>query len=138
VLRENGEERILSKEEIDALLKEEQARIENGTSDLTKSPEEERANDGGMGLGGAILSSMAGAILGSYIGSKLFNNQNYQSQRSTRYQNPSAYERSVNSFNKAKTAAPKTNTNAAQSAPKKSGFFGGADSNKYNNSGFGG
>ena len=69
---------------------------------------------GGMGLGETILASAAGAILGSWIGSKLFNNPNYQQQRRTSYKNPQTYSRSKNSFNKAK-----------QSSTKRSGFFGG-------------
>jgi len=40
ILIEDGEERILSQEEIDKLVKEEEARVEAGTSNLTKSPEE--------------------------------------------------------------------------------------------------
>ncbi len=120
ILRENGTDRILSQAEIDALIKAEEVKIDNGTSELTKSPEE--VSSGGMGMGAAILSSMAGALLGSYIGNKLFNNQNYQTQRNTRYQNPSTYSRSVDSFNKQAAT-----TKSANTAPKKSGYFGGGD-----------
>lgn len=116
VLREEGKERILSKQEIDALVAQEATKIDNGTSNLTNPH-----GMGGMSLGETLLASAAGAIIGSYIGGKLFNNQNYQSQRRTSYKSPSTYSKSVNSFNKAKSA-----TSTKTSTSKKSGFFGGS------------
>lgn len=92
ILRENGSERILSQAEIDELLKQENAKIDAGTSQLT-SP-----TGGGLSLGEAILASAAGAILGSFIGNKLFNNQNFAAQQRAGYKSPQAYERSQNSF----------------------------------------
>ena len=62
-----GNKRILSKEEVDALVAEEAQKIDNGTSTLTSG------DGGGLGIGGAILASAAGALIGSYIGNKLFN-----------------------------------------------------------------
>jgi hypothetical protein len=117
VLRENGKDRILSKAEIDALVAQEATKIDNGTSNLTNP-----SGMGGMSLGETLLASAAGAIIGSYIGNKLFNNQNYQSQRRTNYKSPSTYSKSVNSFNKAKTTSTKTTSS------KRSGFFGGSRS----------
>ena len=117
VLREDGKERILSKQEIDALVAQEAAKIDNGTSNLTNPN-----GMGGMSLGETLLASAAGAIIGSYIGNRLFNNQNYQSQRRTSYKSPSTYSKSVDSFNKAKTASTSTKTTSS----KKSGFFGGS------------
>ena len=114
VLRENGKERILSKEEIDKLIQEEAAKIDNGTSNLTNPN-----GMGGLGLGEALLASAAGAIIGSFIGNKLFGNQNYQNNRRTSYKSPSTYSKSVNSFNQAKTASSTKSTTT-----KKSGFFG--------------
>jgi len=119
VLREDGKERILSKQEIDALVAQEAAKIDNGTSNLTNPN-----GMGGMSLGETLLASAAGAIIGSYIGNRLFNNQNYQSQRRTSYKSPSTYSKSVDSFNKAKT----TSTSSKTSSSKKSGFFGGSRS----------
>jgi len=114
VLRElDGTERILSQEEIDTLVKEEAAKIDNGTSALT-NPE---VSSGSMGLGGVLLSSIAGAMIGSWIGNKLFNNQNYQNQRQAQYKSPQTYSRSVNT-----ASAPKTTSTS--SATKQSGFFG--------------
>ncbi len=117
VLRKpDGSERILAKDEIDALVKAEEVKIDNGTSPLT-NPEAEVSN-GGMGLGGVLLSSIAGAMIGSWLGNKLFNNQNYQNQRKTQYKSPQTYSKSQSSFSKAKSSANKT------SSTKKSGFFG--------------
>ncbi|MCI6989005.1 MAG: UPF0323 family lipoprotein [Campylobacter sp.] len=113
----NGTERILSDAEIDELLKKENEKIDNGTSNLTN---EARMSSGGLSLGEAILASAAGALLGSWIGSKLFNNQAFNSQRQNAYKNPSAYSRSVNSFNQAKQGATTKKTSSGRS-----GFFGG-------------
>ncbi len=125
VLRKpDGSERILSKEEIDKLVKEENAKIEAGTSPLT-NPE---MSSGGMGLGGVLLSSIAGAMIGSWIGNKLFNNQNFQSQRRTQYKSPQTYSKSQSSFTKA------ANTNKTSTSSKKSGFFGGGNSSKSSSS----
>ncbi|EAK5278896.1 hypothetical protein CPE67_06270 [Campylobacter jejuni] len=124
----NGTERILSKEEMDALIKEEAAKIDNGTSNLTK--DNGQISSGGLSLGETLLASAAGAILGSWIGSKLFNNQNFANQQRGAFSNQSAYQRSVNSFNKAGT------TSSASSA-KKSGFFGGGSKAASSSSSFG-
>ncbi|EAK2583618.1 TPA_asm: hypothetical protein GD923_04790 [Campylobacter jejuni] len=124
----NGTERILSKEEMDALIKEEAAKIDNGTSNLTK--DNGQISSGGLSLGETLLASAAGAILGSWIGSKLFNNQNFANQQRGAFSNQSAYQRSVNSFNKAGT------TGSASSA-KKSGFFGGGSKATSSSSSFG-
>lgn len=124
----NGTERILSKEEMDALIKEEAAKIDNGTSNLTK--DNGQISSGGLSLGETLLASAAGAILGSWIGSKLFNNQNFANQQRGAFSNQSAYQRSVNSFNKAGT------TSSASSA-KKSGFFSGGSKATSSSSSFG-
>lgn len=129
VLKElNGTERILSKEEMDALIKEEATRIDNGTSNLTK--DNGQINTGGLSLGETLLASAAGAILGSWIGSKLFNNQNFANQQRGAFSNQSAYQRSVNSFNKAGSGSAASGS--------KSGFFsGGSKATSNTNSNFG-
>ncbi|WP_139453474.1 UPF0323 family lipoprotein [Campylobacter armoricus] len=116
----DGTERVLSKEEMDKLIQEEAAKIDNGTSNLT-NPNSNNAqmSSGGLSLGETLLASAAGAILGSWIGSKLFNNQNFANQQRGAFSNQSAYQRSVNSFNKAGSSA------TTGSSAKKSGFFGG-------------
>lgn len=117
----DGTERMLSQDEIDTLLKKEEVAIDNGTSELTNP------SGAGLSLGGAILASAAGAIIGSWIGNKLFNNQNYQTQQRTSYKSPQAYERSKNSFNTAK------NTSASKATSGRSGFFGGGNNDRRNN-----
>jgi len=71
----DGKEKLLSKEELEELTKQEAQKIEEGTSRLTS---QEGISNGGMSIGEAILASAAGAIIGSYIGNKLFNNPNFQ------------------------------------------------------------
>ena len=135
VLRENGNERILSQAEVDQLVAQEAKKIDNGTSNLT-NPQNAQVSGGGMGLGETILASAAGAMIGAYIGNKLFNNSNYQSQRRTSYKSPSTYSKSVNSFNKAKTSS----TSKSSTSTKKSGFFGSSKTTSSRSSGgfFGG
>lgn len=127
----NGTERVLSKEEMDRLIAEENAKIDAGTSNLTN--QNAQLSSGGMSIGEALLASAAGAIIGSWIGNKLFNNPGYQSQRQSAYKNPSAYSRSVDSFNKAKATS-----SAGKPSGGKSGFFGGSSSKSGSNSNFGG
>ncbi|WP_457597092.1 UPF0323 family lipoprotein [Hydrogenimonas sp.] len=124
--RLDGSEKILSKEELDALVAQEAKKIEAGQSALTQP----QMGGGGLSLGEAILASAAGAIIGSWIGSKLFNNPNYQQNRQRGYKSPSAYTRSVNSFNKAKKSMSST-----RSTRTRSGFFG--SSRGTSRSGFG-
>ena len=123
----NGTERVLSKEEMDRLIAEENAKIDAGTSNLTN--QNAQLSSGGMSMGEALLASAAGAIIGSWIGNKLFNNPGYQSQRQSAYKNPSAYSRSVDSFNKAKATS-----SAGKSSGGKSGFFGGSSSSSSKSS----
>ena len=108
-------ERLLSQAEIDELLKVENAKIDAGTSNLTNG--NAQMSSGGMSLGEAILASAAGAIIGSWIGSKLFGSPGFNAARQGAYSNPSAYSRSQSSFGGAKTGAA--------SSGAKSGFFGG-------------
>lgn len=126
----NGTERVLTKEEMDALMVEENAKIDAGVSPLTT--QNAQLSGGGMSLGETILASAAGAIIGSWIGSKLFGNTAYNNHRQTAYKNPSTYSRSVDSFNKAKA------TSSTSSKTKKSGFFGGGSKSGGKSGSFGG
>lgn len=121
----DGSERMLTQEEIDQLIKSEATKIDQGTSQLTNP------QGGGLSLGETILASAAGAMLGSWIGSKLFNNQNYQSQQRTSYKSPQAYERSQNSFK-----SPQAGRASTGAASGRGGFFspqqGGASSSAAN------
>ena len=114
VRKPDGSERILTQTEIDALEKEEAAKIDNNTSALTNPS----IGSGQMGLGGILLSSIAGAMIGSWIGGKLFNNPTYQNQRAANYSSPQAYSRSTTSFNKPMS------TSSTSSTTKSSGYFG--------------
>ena len=132
ILIEDGVERILSQEEIDKLVKEEEARVEAGTSKLTQNPDEVRES-GGMGLAGTLMASMAAGMLGSMLMNKLMNNQNYKQNRRTSYKSPQTYSKSQNSFKK-NAAANKSRA----SSSKKSGFFGNKKKASSRSSSFGG
>ena len=121
----DGTEKVLTKPELDALIQEEAAKIDNGTSNLTK---ENPQVSQGMGLGETIMASMAGAMLGAWIGNKLFGNQNYQNNRKAGYKSPSTYSKSKNSFNKPRKS----------SSSKRSGFFGSKKSSSRSGGFFGG
>ncbi|HFC03378.1 MAG TPA: hypothetical protein ENJ74_00770 [Nitratifractor salsuginis] len=125
----DGTEKVLTREEMDALIKEEAAKIDNGTSPLTSPQGAQVAQQGGLSLGEAILASAAGAIIGSWIGSKLFNNPNYRQTRRSGYKTPAAYNRSVNSFKKSSSTRSRTST-------RRSGFFGGTRGGSSGRSGF--
>lgn len=115
----DGTEKVLSQEEIDKLVKEENMKIDAGTSALT-NPQHAQVSEGGMGLGGVLLSSLAGAVVGSWIGNKLFNNPNFQSQREAQYKSPQTYSKTQSSFNKPVATSGFSTTPPAE---KKSGFF---------------
>jgi len=125
----DGTEQVLTREEMDALIKKEAAKIDNGTSPLTSPEGAQMAQQGGLSLGEAILASAAGAIVGSWIGSKLFNNPNYRQTRRSGYKTPSAYNRSVNSFKKSSTTRSRSST-------RRSGFFGSSRRSSSGRSGF--
>lgn len=132
ILIEDGKERILSQEEIDKLVKEEEAKVDAGTSKLTQNPDQVRES-GGMGLAGTLMASMAAGMVGSMLMNKLMNNQNYKQNRRTSYKSPSTYSKSKNSFKK-NAAANKART----SSSKKSGFFGNNKKASSRSSSFGG
>jgi hypothetical protein len=121
----DGVERVLTQAEMDALVKKEAAKIDNGTSNLTKE-NAQVSQQGGMGLGEVLLSSIAGAMIGSWIGSKLFGNQNFQNNRKAGYKSPSTYSKSKKSFNKPRKSA----------SSKKGGFYGGKKSSTRKSGGF--
>ena len=125
----DGKEKVLTQEEMDALVKKEAAKIDDGTSNLTK-PEGAQQMSSGMGLGEAIMASAAGAIIGSWIGNKLFGNQNYQNNRKAGYKSPSTYSKSKNSFNKPRKSMKSSKkggffSKKSTSSARKGGFFGG-------------
>jgi len=134
ILIEDGKERILTQEEIDKLVKDEEAKVDAGTSNLTKAPDEVKES-GGLGLAGTLMASMAAGMLGAALMNKLSNNQNYQQNRRTSYKSPQTYSRSQNSFKKNSMSR---SSSARSSSPKKSGFFSSKKSSSSRSSSFGG
>lgn len=145
ILRDvNGTERILSDEELDKLIKDEEAKIEAGTSNLTKTPEEV-ASGGGMGLAGTLLAGAAAGMLGAALMNKLQGNKNYEQNRRTAYKSPQAYSRSNSSFGNRKAggmnrpASGASKSSTSSSSTKKSGFGkSSTSSSSSRSSGFGG
>jgi hypothetical protein len=131
ILKEDGAERILTQEEVDKLVKEEEARVEAGTSNLTKTPEEVKES-GGMGLAGTLMASMAAGMVGAMLMNKLMNNQNYKQNQRASHKSASSYSRSQKSQQK-NNAARKS-----ASSSKKSGFFGNNKKASSRSSSFGG
>ncbi|NLY03494.1 MAG: hypothetical protein GXZ15_01420 [Campylobacter sp.] len=114
----DGTERVLTQEEMNFLIAQENVKIENGTSNLINP--DAQLSSGGLSLGEAVLASSAGVLIGSWIGSKLFNNPAYQNGRQQAYKNPSSYQRSVSNFQNAKQ-----NKNVKKSTSGRSGFYNG-------------
>ncbi|HHB93614.1 MAG TPA: hypothetical protein ENK88_00520 [Campylobacterales bacterium] len=138
ILRDvNGTEKILSQAEIDKLVKEEEAKVNAGTSDLTKKPEEVK-DSGGLGLAGTLMASMAAGAIGAALMNKLSNNQNYQQNRRASYSSPSTYSRSQSSFSKARAtnSAMSKRATTSSSSTRRSGF--GSSSRASSRSSFGG
>lgn len=125
----NGTERIMSDAEVDKLVKDEEAKIEAGTSDLTKNPDEV-SSGGGMGLAGTLLAGAAAGMLGAALMNKLSNNQNYQQNQRRSYSSPSTYSRSQSSFggrkaggmSRAGSSPSKSTTSSTKSTTRSSGF----------------
>jgi hypothetical protein len=122
----DGTEEVLTQAQLDTLIKEEAAKIDNGTSTLTKE-QNPQAQHQGMGLGETIMASMAGAMLGAWIGNKLFGNQNYKNNRKAGYKSPSTYSKSKKSFSKPRRSSTKKGGffGNKKSSARKGGFFGG-------------
>jgi len=122
----DGSESVLTQAQLDALIKEEAAKIDNGTSNLTKD-NAQVSQQGGMGLGETILASAAGYMLGAWIGSKLFGNQNFNNNRKAGYKSPSTYSKSKKSFNKPRksTSSKKGGFFGSKKSSSRGGFFGG-------------
>ena len=142
----NGTEKILTDAELDKLIKDEEAKIEAGTSNLTKPPEEV-ASGGGMGLAGTLLAGAAAGMLGAALMNKLSNNQNYNQNQRRSYSSPQSYSRSQSSFANRKPGAmsrPGASRPSKSSSSSKSSGFGKSSpstsksSSSSRSSGFGG
>jgi|SaaInl8_200m_RNA_FD_contig_41_2446152_length_2261_multi_6_in_0_out_0_3 hypothetical protein len=116
----DGTEELLSEEDLKRLSAAEGKKVEEGSSRLTQDEGSSSMSSGGMSMGEAILASAAGAMIGAYLGNKLFGNKNYQKNTAS---NPSS-------------KSPRKNGSAKSSSTKKGGFFG--NNRKSGGLGFGG
>ena len=120
----NGTERVLSKDEIEDLLTNASDTEDSNTLNSTKESDAQLSS-GGLSLGETILSSAAGAILGSWIGSKLIGNLTYQAVRqASSYAHQSVYSRSSESYSKSKRRY-RTSSDSSTKSSGRSGFFSG-------------
>ena len=118
----DGNERILTEEELKKMAEAEAAKVENGTSNLTQAP---TANSPGLSLGETILASAAGALIGGMIANKLAGNSNFQQHQQQQQAQSSAYQQTQRSIIR--------NTNA--STKPKQGIFSGSKTNKSSSGG---
>ena len=116
----DGTEELLSEEDLKRLSAAEGKKVEEGSSRLIQDEGSSSMSSGGMSMGEAILASAAGAMIGAYLGNKLFGNKNYQKNTAS---NPSS-------------KSPRKNGSAKSSSTKKGGFFG--NNRKSGGLGFGG
>ena len=118
----DGNERILTEEELKKMAEAEAAKVENGTSNLTQAP---TANSPGLSLGETILASAAGALIGGMIANKLAGNSNFQQHQQQQQAQSSAYQQTQRSLTRS------TNT----STKPKQGIFSGSKTNKSSSGG---
>ena len=108
-----GNERMLTEEELKKLAEAEAAKVENGTSNLTQTPE---ASSPGLSLGETILAGAAAGLIGGMIASKLAGNSNYQQHQQVQQQQTSAYQQrqatSRKSFTRSTTTTPSSRSNS--------------------------
>jgi len=117
----DGTEELLSEEQLKELSKAEAQKVEQGTSRLTQQ-DDGSISGGGMSLGETILASAAGAVIGSWLGNKLFNNANYQ-QRANK--TPSTMSPKKASTSKAATSSQRKSGFMKKSFSRRSFGFGG-------------
>ena len=120
----NGTERVLGYDEIEDLLTHANE-TEYGNMSNSIKESDAQLSSGGLSLGETILSSAAGAILGSWIGSKLISSLTYQAVRqASSYTHQSVYSRSSESYNKSKRRY-RTSSDSSTKSSGRSGFFSG-------------
>ena len=120
----NGTERVLGYDEIEDLLTHASDTEDSNTLNSTRTSDAQLSS-GGLSLGETILFSAAGAILGSWIGSKLIGNLTYQAVRqASSYAHQSVYSRSSESYNKSKRRY-RTSSDSSTKSSGRSGFFSG-------------
>jgi hypothetical protein len=106
----NGNERLMSNEEMTQLAKQEAQRFQDNSSNINH-------NQGGMSMGEAILAAATGAVLGNLIGNslanKINNNPRFKEAQRQSANKTSAYSRSA-----------KSSTSKTGRKKSRSGFFG--------------
>ena len=101
----DGTEKLLSEDELRALSQEEAQRLEQGSSRLTQ----EAPVQGGLSMGEAILSSMAGVMLGNMLFSSLMGNKNFQQKmQNPSHKSPSARKSSSSTSSSKRSGFMKT------------------------------
>jgi hypothetical protein len=110
--KQDGTEELLSEEDLKRLSAKEAKKVESGNSRLLQDNAE--LSSEGMSLGEVILASAAGAIVGSWLGNKLFSNPNYQK-----------YQRSQPGSIKSRPLSAKS-SKATSSSQRKSGYMRGS------------
>ncbi|MEZ5537974.1 MAG: hypothetical protein R3F02_20405 [Thiolinea sp.] len=123
-----GNERILSEEELKQMAEAEAARVESGESQLAGPTAENQ----GLSLGETILASAAGALIGGMLANKLMGNSNFQQHQQRT--NQRAQSTMSSTRNPAANNANRSNT----SSKPRSGFFGGNNGATRGSSSFGG
>lgn len=122
----NGNERMMSNEELTMLAQQEAQRVDSGASSMGNS-------GGGMSMGEAILAAATGAILGNLIGNalanKMANNPKFQAAQRQAANKTSAIQRSATSKPSGASSASKPKSgyfgNQAGSTSKSSSYYGG-------------
>jgi len=118
-----GNERMLTEEELRQMAEAEADKVENGTSNLTQPPV---ASSPGLSLGEIILASAAGALIGGMIANKLAGNSNYQQHQQQQQAHFSAYQQTQRANNR---------TGGNASTTPKQGIFSGSKTNNSSSTG---
>jgi len=93
----DGNERMLTEEELKKMAEAEAAKVEDGTSNLTQTP---AASSPGLSLGETILAGAAGALIGGMIANKLAGNSNYQQHQQQQQTQTSSYQQNQRDVNR--------------------------------------
>ncbi|PIE00809.1 MAG: hypothetical protein CSA79_02195 [Thiothrix nivea] len=111
----DGNERILSEEELKQMAEAEAAKVESGESQLAGPVAENQ----GLSLGETILASAAGALIGGMLANKLMGNSNFQKHQQRTNQ------RAQSSMSSSRKPGANNTSNRNKSSRARSGFFGG-------------
>ncbi len=122
----DGNERILSEEELKKMAEAEAQRVESGESQLAQP---EASSQGGLSLGETILASAAGALIGGMIANRLMNNSNFNKNQQA------VNQKAQSSMNSTRTPSANNTANRSQGNNARSGFFGGKNNNGTSRSG---